>query len=144
MKAEARDAEEIGRIIQACSTSPRKILEYKNVSKEDWMESNVECARAELEVCERFGEEEMSAIKVVVDAREGKEEIVGYAVWGWTAKAEGLLLEATSKLAKPTGLNTELIERFWAAMEKMEGECHPKRPYAGMLSSLDLQIGSRS
>jgi len=63
---------------------PRTLVEYQDVASEEIRRWNVANKRSYFETCERFPEE-LCALKVVICRADGeKEDIVGYAIWGWT------------------------------------------------------------
>ncbi|KAE8450450.1 hypothetical protein EG329_006525 [Mollisiaceae sp. DMI_Dod_QoI] len=108
--ARLQDAEEIGRL-------------------DEWLDWMIKGIEADVRACMESGGE-VEALKAV-DEESG--EIAGYAVWGWTARANSFVMHAKANLVRPLGSNTELRKKYTSLLYKMETEHHPKEPFYELL-----------
>lgn len=70
---------------------PRTSLEYRHVSKPAYLAYSIASKRSDLSIC-AANPEDLCALKAVLVNNENEEEIVGYAIWGWTNRVCSLPL----------------------------------------------------
>jgi hypothetical protein len=66
---------------------PRIQVEYGHVPEDEYRQWNIKCLRSDFKTCEKWSKD-LCAMKAVTAAAEdaGREEIMGYAIWGWSER----------------------------------------------------------
>jgi len=120
------DADELGEILVACSTSQRLVIENADVTPADYLAWHRARVRNSLSICDPNSD--VVAFKLV-DEETGR--IAAYAQWGFSSQAwkKDRELSPNKDLKPPKGTNLRLRQKYGAMLAEMDARNLPKEKH---------------